>query len=99
MTKRYWKIECSEHKTSKLKVKVPETHLSEKRLKHFIQVMIAKYALTPQEILDEHIAIPFKHRKEYVTINRTNSLHNGKVSIIFFADSGGISVTAHLVDE
>lgn len=70
MIKRYWKIECSEHTKMLFEAKVNVNHISEKRLQEFIQTLMAKYVLTPEEILEEYLAIPFKKRKKYVYITR-----------------------------
>ena len=99
MTKQYWKIECSEHLNKLFEAKASTKHLSEKRLKDFMQTLIAKYILTPEEILEEHKSMPFKKRKQYVNITRTNDKQLGKTSISFMADSAGISVIAYLIEE
>ncbi|RKR83491.1 hypothetical protein BDD43_3701 [Mucilaginibacter gracilis] len=98
-SKQYWKIKCTEHLKTLFECKVSVNHLSEKRLKEFMQTLIAKYILTPQEILDEHKSIPFKKKTQYVHITRTNEKLSGKTTINFMADSAGISVIAYLIEE
>ncbi|HWK57317.1 MAG TPA: hypothetical protein VNQ80_08270 [Parapedobacter sp.] len=99
MLKQYWKIECSEHLNMLYQTKVSSKHLSEKRLKDFIQTLIAKYILTAEEILEEHKSIPFKKRKRYIEIMRINNQQSGKKTINFMADGAGISIIAYLVEE
>lgn len=99
MIKKYWKIECSEGLSQIFEAKVSTEHLSEKRLKDFIQTLIAKYILTPQEVLEEYKSVPFRKRNKYVHITRTNDKYFGKTTINYMADSVGISIVAYLIEE
>ena len=99
MSKQYWKIECTGHLKTLYETKVSVKHISEKRLMHFMQVLVYKYILTPDEILDEYKSIPFIKKKQYVHVLRSNEERDGKIKINFTADNSGISIIAYLVEE
>lgn len=99
MPKQYWKIECTEHLKILFETKVSVKQISEKRLMEFIQALIYKYILTPEEMLVECKSIPFKSKKHYVHISRTSEEKEGKIRISFMTDSSGISIIAYLIEE
>lgn len=97
MTK-YWQIECTRHLKTIYKTKVKASHLPEKKLEEFIAILISKYALSDEEILEQCLRQPFKKKRNYIDIQRSNNSLGEPLSIEFMAQSADISVCAWLTD-
>lgn len=95
---RYWKIECHRHLLLLYETKINAGHISEKQLIEFIRVIVSKYALSDDEILEGYMRVPFKAKKDYINIIRANSNHNEPLSICFSTQVADISVTVCLTD-
>ena len=95
---KYWDILCEKHMETLYQTKINARHISEKNLIEFIRTLISKYALSDVEILEQYLTIPFKKKKNYINILRTNSHLNEPLSINFIAQVADISVTAQLID-
>jgi len=95
---KYWKIECTRHLSTIYQTKVSSKHLSEKKLIEFIRVLMSKYALSNDEILEQHIRLPFKISKDYINVARTNSVLNEPLGINFMTQVADISISAWLTD-
>ena len=95
---KYWDILCEKHMEILYQTKINTRHISEKNLIEFIRTLISKYALSDGEILEQYLTIPFKKKKNYINIQRTNSHLNEPLSINFFGQAADISVTAQLID-
>lgn len=94
----YWTIECSQHLKMIFRHKVKTTHLSEKKLVEFMKVLLAKYALSPEEILETFTRIPFKPSKDYIQISRSDESIHKNITISFSGQVADISITAWLSD-
>ena len=93
---KYWKIECTKHLSTLYQTEISTKHISEKKLAEFIKVLISKYALSDEEILQHYIQVPFKTKRDYINITRTNSKLNEPLRINFSATVADISVCAWL---
>ena len=95
---KYWKIECTRHLSTIYETKVNTKHLSESKLKEFIRVLISKYALSDDEILEHYLRIPFQSKNDYINIVRTQSKLGEPLTIEFKTQSADICVYAALSD-
>ena len=95
---KYWEVLCEKHMQTIYKTKINTKHISEKNLIEFIRTLISKYALTDEEILEQYFTIPFKKKKNYINVLRTQSALNEPLSINFLAQVADISVTVRLID-
>lgn len=95
---KYWKIECTKHLKTLFQAKINANHISEKKLVEFIRTLISKHALSNEEILEQHLKIPFTKRKDYIQIVRTNSNTNGNLQINFITQIADISIIAYLTN-
>jgi hypothetical protein len=95
---KYWKIECTRHLSTIYQTKINTKHLSEKKLIDFIRLLMSKYALSDDEILEHYIQLPFKTSKNYINITRTSSKLNEPLNINYMAQVGDISISAWLSD-
>ena len=95
---KYWDILCEKHMEIIYQTKIDTRHISEKNLIQLIRTLISKYALSDEEILEQHLTIPFKKKKDYINILRSNSKINEPLSINFITQVADISVTAQLID-
>jgi hypothetical protein len=99
ISKKYWKIECYKHMSVLYQSKVNVNHITEKKLIEFIKILISKYALSDDEVLETYMHVPFKPNVNYIKITRTNSGLNEPLRIMIAAQSADISVNAWLVEE
>ena len=76
--------------------KIKTTSITEERLLELIRVLMSKYALSDNEILEQYIRIPFKPKKEYIMIRRFQNVNGGKFDICYYAQSSDISVDVSL---
>lgn len=97
-TEKYWNIECAKHLKTIYKTKVNTKHLSEKMLKEFMKVLMSKYALSDDEILEQHLRVPFQTPRNYINISRTNNELGKPLSINFSAQIADISISVWLAD-
>lgn len=95
---RYWNIICEKHMEILYQKKVNTKYITEKNLIAFIRTLISKYALSDEEILEQYLTIPFKKKKNYINILRTQSHLNEPLLINFIAQVADISVTVQLID-
>ncbi len=95
---KYWKIECTKQLSTIFQTKVDTRHLTEKKLKEFIIVLISKYALSDDEILEQHLRVPFKKIKDYIQIQSENRKINNSLIINFSAQVADISVVVSLTE-
>lgn len=95
---KYWKIECTKHLSTIYEAKVSTKNLSEEKLKNFIITLMSKYALSDNEILEQHLRVPFKKTKCYINILRTNSGLGEPLMISFMTQVADISICATLTD-
>jgi hypothetical protein len=96
---KYWDILCEKHTEVLFRKKINTKHITEKNLIEFMRILISKYALSDEEILEHYITIPFKKKKNNINIQRSISYLNKPLSIItFYEQVAGISVTASLTD-
>lgn len=98
MSTKYWQIECSRQLKTIYKTKVKASHLPEKQIEEFIRVLLSKYALSDEEILEQCLRQPFKKKKNYIDIQRSNNALGKPLSIEFVAQSADISVCVWLTD-
>jgi hypothetical protein len=92
----YWKITCCRHMQTIFSTKVKTTNLTEERLLAFIRVLMSKYALSDNEILEQYIRIPFKPKKEYITIQRFQNVNGDELDISYYTQSSDISIDVSL---
>jgi hypothetical protein len=76
--------------------KIKTTIITEERLLEFIRVLMAKYVLSDDEILEQYIRIPFKPKKEYVTIQRFQNVNGDELDISYYTQSSDLSVGVSL---
>jgi hypothetical protein len=76
--------------------KIKTTSITEERLLAFIRVLMAKYVLSDDQILEQYIRIPFKPKKEYITIQRFQNVNGGELDISYYTQSSDISVDVSL---
>lgn len=95
--KRFWEIECSKHLVTIFKKRVDTKYLTEKNLKEFIRILVSKYALSDDEILEQQLRIPFKKTKEYIEVRRKNNELGTPLAIYITAQVSDISVIVSLV--
>lgn len=95
---KYWDILCEKHLETLFRTKINAKYISEKRLIEFIRTLLSKYALSDEEILEQYLRIPFKMKKDYINIQRTNSRLGEPLSINFMTQIADISVTVQLID-
>lgn len=95
---KYWKILCERQTTTLYETKVNIKILSEKNIFEFIRVLISKYALSDNEILEQHLRIPFKKSKDHIMIQRSNNRLGEPLSINFNSTNSGISVSVWFTD-
>src|SRR5688572_17851352 len=95
---KYWEIRCTKHLLTIYQTKVSIKHLTEKKLIEFMKVLMSKYVLSDDEILEQYKRIPFKTTKDLIGIIRTNSKLNEPLSISFSAQLADISISAWLTD-
>lgn len=95
---KYWEIECTRHLSTLYKTRIDTRHISEKKLIEFIRVLMSKYALTDDEIMEQFKRVPFKSKKEYINITRTNTDLNEKLNICFTAQVADTCVDIWLTD-
>lgn len=95
---KYWNILCERHMEKLYQSKINTKHITEKNLIAFIRTLISKYALSDEEILEQYSTIPFKKKKNYINVLRTQSHLNEPLSINFFVQVADISVTVQLID-
>lgn len=76
--------------------KIKTTSITEERLLTFIRVLMSKYALSDNEILEQYIRIPFKRKKEFITIQRFQRLNGNELDISYYSQSSDISVDVSL---
>jgi hypothetical protein len=93
---KYWKIECSRHLAIIFQTRVNTKHLSEKKLIEFIRILMSKYALSDDEILEQQLRIPFKKPKNYINIKRTNNKLGEPLNIDFSTQIADIYVSVSL---
>jgi len=95
---KYWKIECTKQLSTIFQTKVDTRHLTEKKLKEFIIVLISKYAFSDDEILEQHLRVLFKKTKDYIQIQSENRKINNSLIINFSAQVADISVVVSLTE-
>jgi hypothetical protein len=76
--------------------KIKTTSITEQRLLEFIRVLMAKYVLSDDEILEQYIKIPFRPKKEYITIQRFQNVHGDELVISYYTQSSDMSVDVSL---
>jgi hypothetical protein len=77
--------------------KVKATTMSENGVREFMKMMVAKYALTDQEILQENQLMPFEKKHSLISVNRSNSSLNDRLSIEFSFRSADITIETTLI--
>jgi hypothetical protein len=92
----YWKIKCCQHTKTIFSTKIKTNSITEKKLVEFIQTLMAKYALSDNEILEQHVRIPFKPKKEYISIQRYQNIKGEIIDVSYYSQSSDISVEVFL---
>ncbi|WP_062128019.1 hypothetical protein [Geofilum rubicundum] len=95
---KYWNVLCEKQNSLLFQEKIKADHISETNLVAFIKSLISKYALSDKEILEQHLNIPFKTKKDYIEVTRTNSKIGEPLLISFSAHVADISVSVILKD-
>jgi hypothetical protein len=96
---KYWDILCEKNMEVLFRKKINTEHITEKSLIEFMRTLISKYALSDEEILEHYITIPFRKKKNHISIQRSSSHLNEPLSIVtFYEKVSGISVTTSLTD-
>lgn len=93
---KYWHIICEQHSKSIFEAKINTKHISEKKLMELIRVLLSKYALADQEILEQYVRIPFKKKKGYFNIKRYQNTLDEPLLISFCAQIADISIAIWL---
>ncbi len=94
--KRYWNVLLEKHTKTIYKTKLDESHISEKNLTEFMKVLLSKYALSDDEILEQLVRIPFKRKIDYIIVHRSQSNLNEPLEINLSAQSADYSITVSL---
>ncbi len=95
---KYWKIECTKHLTTIYQTKVSTKEMSEQKLIAFIRILLAKYALSDNEILKQHTRTYFAPKTESIAITRTQSDLDEPLNISFFVQVADVSICASLTN-
>ena len=95
--KKYWDILLEKHNKTIYQTKIDTNQISEKNLIEFMKILLSKYVLSDDEILEHHIRIPFKKNKEYINVYRRNNALNEPLDINFYAQVADYSVSVNLV--
>jgi len=95
---KYWTIKCTKHLSTLYQTKVDTKYLSEDKLMEFIRILMSKYALSDDEILEQYLRRPFKKSVDFIQVVRTNSNLSEPLSINFTTQIADISVSAWLAD-
>jgi len=93
---KYWEVVCYRHLKEIYKTSINTKHISEKGLKTFIETLMAKYALSDDEIVEQYLRIPFKKPKKYIHISRTSEFIHEQLHITFMTQIADISILANL---
>lgn len=96
---KYWNVLCEKLNRLLYRENIRVSHISEQNLITFIKSLISKYALSDNEILEQHLNIPFKKKKNLIEVTRTNSKIGEPLSISFSAHVADISVTVILIES
>ena len=73
--------------------------MSEKSIQQFMRTMIAKYALSNQEILEQFIAVPFRGKTDLIQIIRSAPNLEQPLQIGFSTQVSDITMDALLMIE
>lgn len=95
---KYWKIVCSRHTSVLYQAQINTKHISERLLEQFIRTLISKYALSDNEIMEQHTRVPFKNKKDYISVVRTGCDLNEPLKINFSSQVADIYVDVCLTE-
>lgn len=98
MNKKNWHILLEKHNTSVYEARVNINSITENELNGFMKTLLSKYCLTDDEILEQHLQIPFKKKKEYIKINRRSNKLAETLQISFDAQVADYSLTVCLIE-
>ena len=97
--RRFWRIECWRGVEKFYEDTVGVKHISDKNIAKYLKVLMYKYALDNNEILEEFMRRPFKKAKAYVNISETNQVINDYLHIVYSAHIADISIDITLCED
>lgn len=96
--KKKWRLECSEQMKTLFSCDIDVSKITEQRLQELIRLLISKYALSNEEILQTCYNQNTKNFRNYIHIERSQSRLNEKLSIGYYCCSSNIDISIILVD-